>query len=46
MPSEEFYQRFRAGALGDAIEMVEWSIFYEMWESVRARLTTLETALA
>jgi len=46
MPSEEFYQCFRAVELGDAMEMVEWSIFYEMWESVRARLATLETALA
>jgi hypothetical protein len=44
MPSEDFYQRFRAGELGDAMDMVEWSIFYEMWESVRARLATLETA--
>ena len=45
MSSEDFSRRFRAGALGDAMDMVEWSIFYEMWESVRARLTTLETAL-
>jgi hypothetical protein len=30
---------------GDAMDMVEWSVFYEMWESVRARLATLETAL-
>ena len=45
MSSEDFYRRFRAGKLGDAMDMVEWSIFYEMWESVRARLTTLETAL-
>ena len=44
MPSEDFYQRFRAGELGDAMDMVEWSIFYEMWESVRARLAMLETA--
>ena len=45
MPSEDFYRRFRAGELGDALDMVEWSVFYEMWESVRARLATLETAL-
>ena len=46
MLSDEFYQRFRAGELGDAMEMVEWSVFYEMWKSVRTRLATLETALA
>jgi hypothetical protein len=45
MPSEEFYRRFRAGELGDAMDVVEWSIFYEMWESVRARLERLETDL-
>ena len=44
MPSEEFYRRFRAGELGDAMDVVEWSIFYEMWESVRARLAIIETA--
>jgi len=46
MPSEEFYRRFRAGELGDGMDVVEWSIFYEMWESVRARLERLETDLA
>ena len=44
MPSEDFYQRFRSGELGDAMDMVEWGIFYEMWESVRARLAMIETA--
>lgn len=42
MPSETFYQRFRAGELGDTADMVEWSIFYEMWQSVRERLEGLE----
>jgi hypothetical protein len=28
--------------MGDAIEVVEWSIFYDMWESVRSRLEVLE----
>ena len=45
MPSEEFYRRFRAGEQGDAMDVVEWSIFYEMWESVRARLERLDTDL-
>ncbi len=42
MLSEDFYQRFRAGELGDAMDFVEWSVFYEMKESVRERLETLE----
>ena len=46
MPSEEFYRRFHAGELGDAMDVVEWSTFYKMWESVRARLERLETDLA
>ena len=25
MPSEEFYRRFRAGELGDAMDVVQWS---------------------
>jgi hypothetical protein len=42
MSSEEFYRRFQAGEMGDSIEVVEWSIFYDMWESVRTRLDILE----
>ena len=44
MSSEDFYRRFRAGAMGDSMDIVEWSIFYEMWEAVRARLGMLEAA--
>lgn len=46
MPSDEFYRRFRAGELGDAIDFVEWSSFYEMWASVRERLEALATEAA
>jgi hypothetical protein len=42
MPSETFYQRFRAGELGDTTDMVEWSVFYEMWQSVQQRLAGLD----
>ena len=42
MNSEEFYRRFRSGELGDDLEWVEWSIFYEMRATVRQRLTLLE----
>ncbi len=46
MPSAEFYRRFRAGELGDAMDFVEWSVFYEMWESVRERLQVLAAEAA
>jgi hypothetical protein len=42
MSSETFYRRFQAGEMGDRIEVVEWSIFYDMRESVRTRLEMLE----
>jgi len=44
MSSEDFYRRFQSGDMGDAMDVVEWSVFYEMWESVRARLALLEAA--
>ena len=44
MSSEDFYRRFRAGAMGDSMDVVDWSTFYELWESVRARLAILEAA--
>ena len=39
--SAEFYRRFRAGELGDTADFVEWSVFYEMCQSVRERLEAL-----
>jgi hypothetical protein len=41
MPSAEFYHKFRAGELGDDVDFVEWSSFYQMWSSVRERLQIL-----
>lgn len=38
MSSAAFYRRFRAGELGDEADLVEWSVFYDMRESVRQRL--------
>jgi hypothetical protein len=46
MSSEDFYRRFRAGELGDAMDFVEWSAFYEMWKSVWERLEMLEAEFA
>jgi len=42
MNSEDFYHRFRAGELGDDMDWVEWSVFYEMRAGVQQRLTLLE----
>jgi len=33
MRSDNFYQRFRAGELGDSMDFFEWSVFYEMWKA-------------
>ena len=33
MTSDEFYRRFRAGTLGDSMDFVEWSIFWEMYQA-------------
>jgi len=41
MNSEQFYKQFMAGALGDSIDFVEWSAFYEMWNSVQERIGVL-----
>ena len=41
MPSEEFYRRFRSGELGDEMDFVEWSVFYEMYQALLERLRLL-----
>ena len=41
MSSEEFYPRFRAGELGDGMDSVEWSVFYEMHQAILERLKVL-----
>ena len=33
MTSDEFYRRFCAGKLGDDMDFVEWSIFWEMYQA-------------
>lgn len=43
MSSEEFYRRFRAGELGDGMDFVEWSVFYEMHQAILERLKVLGT---
>ncbi len=41
MSSQEFYRRFRAGELGDGMDFVEWSVFYEMYQAICQRLDVL-----
>jgi len=41
MTSEEFYRRFRAGELGDGMDFIEWSVFYEMYQAILQRLEVL-----
>ena len=41
MRSEDFYRRFRAGELGDEMDLVEWSVFWEMHLAGRQRLARL-----
>ena len=43
MRSDNFYQRFRAGELGDSMDFFEWSVFYEMWKAGEQELTSPET---
>ncbi len=45
LSSEQFYQQFKTGQLGDDIDFVEWSAFYQMWCSLQERLTLLQTQI-
>lgn len=37
MPSEQFYQKFQAGELGDSIDFFEWNTYYEMYNLVQLK---------
>ncbi|GAP98906.1 hypothetical protein [Leptolyngbya sp. NIES-2104] len=37
MPSEQFYQKFQAGELGDSIDFFEWNTYYEMYNSAQLK---------
>lgn len=45
MSSEQFYQKFQRGILGDDIDFVEWSAYYQMWHSLQKRLNLLKSQL-
>jgi hypothetical protein len=41
--SENFYRQFKTGQLGDEVDFVEWSAFYQMWTDLQARLALLQS---
>jgi len=41
MTSDEFYRRFRSGELGDDMDWVEWSVFWDMRQATEKRLADL-----
>lgn len=41
MSSEEFYQRYERGELGDSVDFVEWSSFCDMARAARKHLDRL-----
>jgi len=42
MTSREFYERFRTGELGDDMDFVEWSVFWDMHQATQKRLDSLD----
>ncbi len=44
MESETFYQRFKAGELGDAMDFFEWAGLYELRQHIIEKIRRLETA--
>jgi hypothetical protein len=43
LSSEDFYRQFKTGQLGDDVDFVEWSAFYQMWLDLQKRLTLLQS---
>ena len=41
MTSDDFYRQFRSGELGDELDFVEWSVFWDMYQSTQRRLQEL-----
>ena len=46
LSSNEFYQQFHQGKLGDAEDYFEWSACYDMYDAVRERLHALNSETA
>ncbi len=43
LSSADFYHQFKTGTLGDEIDFVEWSAFYQMWSDLQGRLRLLQS---
>ena len=41
MESAVFYEKFQSGSLGDDMAFVEWSIFFDLYQSTQRRLDAL-----
>jgi hypothetical protein len=46
LKSDDFYERYEAGELGDAMDFVEWAATVEMLTNVKQQLALLETAIS
>lgn len=44
MASEEFYDRFEAGEMGDDADFIEWASFYDMYQNAKSRFDALSDA--
>jgi hypothetical protein len=43
LSSDEFYNRFQAGEMGDAMDFIEWASLFQMVCKLRERIDLLET---
>ncbi len=41
MPSDEFYQKFRKGEMGDSMEIMEWATSFEMHKGLKLGLESI-----
>ena len=43
MSSDDFYQKFQSGELGDSIDFFEWNTYYEMWSLAQVKVSELDS---
>jgi len=41
LKSDDFYNRFEAGEMGDGADFIEWASYYDMYTSAKNRLAAL-----
>lgn len=42
LDSAQFYQRFEAGEMGDAMDFFEWAGLYELYQALQGKINQLE----